>query len=241
MGSSEKKSPFLFSELRQQGTEIKRLTTEHAGWFQYDPEMSSRAKRTVGFTMVIFALFCLVMTNAENPWTVLQQELKYDNPWISLTEYQVLNPSGGKGIYGKVHFKNLAIGIVALDGEDHIYLVGQYRFPLDAYSWEIPEGGGPHGIDPLDSARRELLEETGLKAVTWEKILEIQMSNSVSDELGIIYLATGLSQHEAIPEETEALAIKKVPFEEAYEMVNRGMLTDSLTVAAIFKVKLMRG
>jgi 8-oxo-dGTP pyrophosphatase MutT (NUDIX family) len=174
----------------------------------------------------------------KNPWTILSQDVKYDNPWITLTEYKVLNPHGGKGIYGKVHFKNLAIGIVALDEDGYIYLVGQYRFPLDQYSWEIPEGGGLHGVDPLESAKRELLEETGLKAASWEKLLELHLSNSVSDELGIIYLATGLSQHEAQPEDTEQLHTKRIPFQEAYEMFERGEITDSLTIVALLKLKL---
>lgn len=178
-------------------------------------------------------------SQAVNPWTILGEQLKYDNPWISVTEYQVLNPGGGKGIYGKVHFKNLAIGIVALDEDGCIFLVGQYRFPMDRYSWEIPEGGGPLGVDPLASAQRELLEETGLRAVSWEKILEVQLSNSVSDEEGIIYLARELTQYEPLPEETEELRMKRVPFEEAYGMLKRGELTDSLTIAAIQKIKLM--
>ncbi|TAN02029.1 MAG: NUDIX hydrolase [Chitinophagaceae bacterium] len=175
----------------------------------------------------------------KNPWTTLAQEVKYDNPWITLTEYNVLNPKGGKGIYGKVHFKNFAIGIVALDETNHIYLVGQYRFPLSQYSWEIPEGGGPLDVEPLESAKRELLEETGLKATSWEKLLDIHLSNSVSDEFGIIYLATQLSQHQAMPEDTEDLVIKKIPFEKAYEMLCRSEITDSLTVAALLKLKLM--
>jgi 8-oxo-dGTP pyrophosphatase MutT (NUDIX family) len=181
----------------------------------------------------------MALDQSRNPWTILDGSLRYDNPWISLTEYQVLNPGGGRGIYGKVHFKNLAIGIVALDDQGSIYLVGQYRFPLDRYSWEIPEGGGPLGTAPLDSAKRELLEETGLKATSWEEILRIDLSNSVSDEQGIIYLARGLSQHKAHPEQTEELQIRKVAFETAYQMVCRGEVTDSMTVAALQKVKLM--
>lgn len=173
-----------------------------------------------------------------NPWTILNGEIIYDNPWISVTEYQVLNPHGGKGIYGKVHFKNLAIGIVPLDEDGNIYLVGQYRFPLEQYSWEIPEGGGPLGADPLASAQRELLEETGLKASSWERILEMHLSNSVSDEFGIVFLATGLSQHTPIPEETEELRIKRVSLETAYDMVNNGIITDSMSVAALLKMKL---
>lgn len=177
----------------------------------------------------------------KNPWTILTKEVKYDNPWITLTEYNVLNPKGGKGIYGKVHFKNFAIGIVALDEANNIYLVGQYRFPLNQYSWEIPEGGGPLDIDPIESAKRELLEETGLKAASWEKLLEMHLSNSVSDEFGIVYLATQLSQHQAMPEDTEELVIKKIPFDTAYKMLIRGEITDSLTVAAFLKLKLTLG
>jgi 8-oxo-dGTP pyrophosphatase MutT (NUDIX family) len=172
-----------------------------------------------------------------SPWTILDEELRYDNPWISVTEYQVLNPQGGKGIYGKVHFKNLAMGIVALDEEGCVYLVGQYRFPLDCFSWEIPEGGGPVGCDPLESAKRELLEETGLKAACWEKLLGMHLSNSVSDEWSIVYLATGLTQHDAQPEETERLYVKKVPLEEAFAMIDKEEITDSITVAALLKIR----
>ena len=180
------------------------------------------------------------MTNEEhNPWTVLHKTEVYDNKWIGVTEFDVLNPSGGKGIYGKVHFKNNAIGIIPLDEELNTYLVGQYRFTLGQYSWEIPEGGGPIGIDLLESAKRELKEETGLIAEEWTKLLDLHLSNSVSDEYGCIYLARALKQEEAMPEETEQLAIKKVPFSEAYNMVEKGIITDSVAVAAILKVKLL--
>lgn len=175
-----------------------------------------------------------------NPWTTLSSEKIYENPWISLTEHQVLNPSGGKGIYGEVHFKNYAIGIVAIDTDDQIFMVGQYRFPLKQYSWELPEGGGPLDVSPLESAKRELLEETGLVAKHWEELLKMHLSNSVSDELGILYLAKDFEQHAPEPEETEQLQIKKVPFEDVYQMVIKGTITDSLTVAAILRVKLLR-
>jgi ADP-ribose pyrophosphatase len=175
----------------------------------------------------------------ENPWQILTEKAVYDNPWISLTEYQVLNPSGNPGIYGKVHFKNRAIGIVPLDVDLNTYLVGQYRFTLNQYSWEIPEGGGPLNEHPLDAAKRELLEETGLVAANWAEIQTIHLSNSVTDEYGIIYLATGLEQHDAEPEDTEQLVVKKVPFDEVYRMVCDGEITDSVTVAAILKVKLL--
>ena len=175
----------------------------------------------------------------ENPWKITSETAVYDNPWISLTEYEVINPSGNPGIYGKIHYKNLAIGILPLDEKLNTYLVGQYRFSPDTYSWEIPEGGGPLAIDPLESAKRELLEETGLMANNWTEMQRLHLSNSVSDELSILYLATGLQQFEAEPEDTEQLIIKKIPFEEAYQMVCRGEITDSMTVAAIQKVKLM--
>jgi len=177
----------------------------------------------------------------ENPWKITSQKEVYDNPWVNVTEYQVINPSGNPGIYGKIHYKNLAIGVIPLDDELNTYLVGQYRFVLDEYSWEMPEGGGPLGTDPLDSAKRELLEETGLKAREWKEIQRMHLSNSVNDELSIIYLAKGLEQFEAEPEDTEQLVIKKVPFNKVYQMVCRGEITDSMTVTAVLKVQLMIG
>lgn len=175
----------------------------------------------------------------KNPWTKLSEEVQYDNPWIRVTQHEVLNPAGKPGIYGVVHFKNLAIGILPLDAEMHTWLVGQYRYPLDIYSWEIPEGGSPLGVDPTEGARRELLEETGMQAQTLRLIQTMHLSNSVSDEYGLIYLATGLSYGEAQPEETEQLRVKRIPFQEAYDMVCRGEITDSLSVAAILKVQLL--
>lgn len=175
----------------------------------------------------------------ENPWQTLSQDTKYDNNWIKVTEFQVVNPAGGKGIYGVVHFKNQAVGVVPYENGE-IWMVGQYRYPLKAYSWEIPEGGSPVGEDPLATAKRELKEETGLVASTYEPILEMNLSNSVSDEWGIVYVATGLSQEEAEPEETEELHIKKMKLEEVYEMVESREIKDSLTVAAIYKLMLMK-
>lgn len=175
----------------------------------------------------------------QNPWRFETASIPYENPWIRVTEHRGINPAGNPGIYGIVHFKNLAIGVVALDADQHIWLVGQYRVPLEAWSWEIPEGGGPHGTDPLESAKRELEEETGLKAREWRQIVQVHMSNSVSDEVGIVYLAQGLEQGTADPEETEQLAVRRVPFMEAYQMVRDGAITDSLSVAAIQKIRLM--
>jgi 8-oxo-dGTP pyrophosphatase MutT (NUDIX family) len=177
--------------------------------------------------------------STHNPWKIISQKPVYDNPWINVTEYDVINPSGGKGIYGKVHFKNLAIGIIPLDKSLNTWLVGQYRFTLNQYSWEIPEGGGLLNHDPLDSAKRELLEETGLVANQWDLLLKMHLSNSVTDELAIVFLARQLEQHNPEPEETEQLIIKKLPFDEVYEMVEEGTITDSITVAAILRIKLL--
>lgn len=163
----------------------------------------------------------------------------YDNKWINVTQYDVINPSGGEGIYGKIHFKNIAIGVVPLDEDMNTYLVGQFRFATNEYSWEIPEGGGPIGTDPLDSAKRELLEETGLVAEHWQEILKMHLSNSVSDELALVYVATGLRQETACPEETEQLIVKKLPFSDVVKMVESGEITDSMTVTAILKLQLM--
>ena len=175
----------------------------------------------------------------KNPWTIISSSPIYDNNWINVVEHKIINPAGGDGVYGKVHFKNLAVGVVALDEEGSIYLVGQYRFPLDAYSWEIPEGGSPYGVDPLESAKRELKEETGIIAHEWQKLLDIHLSNSVSDEKGYIYLATGLEFSDAEPEETEVLQVRKIALEEAYQMVLNGSITDSLSVAGILRTKIL--
>ncbi len=176
----------------------------------------------------------------ENPWQITSEKEIYNNPWIGLTEYGVINPSGNPGIYGKVHFKNIAVGVVPLDEQMNTWLVGQYRFALDQYSWEIPEGGGPLDIDTLESAKRELLEETGLKASRWRELQRMHLSNSVCDELSVTYLAQDLEQFEAEPEETEQLIVKKIHFDEACRMVNSGQITDSISVAAILAIQVMR-
>ena len=175
----------------------------------------------------------------KNPWKILSSSPVYENNWINLTEYSVVNPGGGQGIYGKVHFKNRAVGIVPIDEEGNIYLVGQFRFALDAFSWEIPEGGAPFHEDLLDSAKRELKEETGIEARSWKKLLDIHLSNSVSDEIGHVYMATGLSYTDAEPEETEEIHVKKLPFDEAYQMVIDGEITDSMSIAGILRTKLL--
>lgn len=177
----------------------------------------------------------------KNPWTTLSARDVYDNKWISLTEYQVINPAGNRGIYGKVHFKNTAIGIVPVDEHGHTYLVGQYRYTVNAWSWEIPEGGGPLGADPLDSAKRELREETGLSASRWTVLQAVHLSNSVSDEEGVVYLAEGLQEGDAALEDTEAdLKVWRLPLTEALQMVITGKITDSLSVIGILRAAALR-
>jgi 8-oxo-dGTP pyrophosphatase MutT (NUDIX family) len=180
------------------------------------------------------------MSENINPWQILENKEIYENPWILVTEFQVINPSGGKGIYGRVHFKNTAVGIVPIDEDGFTWLIGQYRFPLNQYSWEIPEGGGGSGENPLDAAKRELVEETGLIAREWSEILTMYLSNSVTDEKAIIYLARGLEQRISSPEETEKLAVRKLHFDEAFTMVERGEVTDAMSVAAFQKLHIMR-
>jgi ADP-ribose pyrophosphatase len=174
-----------------------------------------------------------------NPWKTLKSDKVHESPWISVTKHDVLNPAGNPGTYSVVHFKNLAIGVIPLDKNHNTWLVGQYRYPIESYSWEIPEGGGDPLIDPLDSAKRELKEETGIIAKQWTKIQEMHLSNSASDEFCILYLAQNLEFSTSEPEDTEQLEIRKVPFEALYQMVINGEITDSLTVTATLKIKLM--
>ncbi|GAA5023313.1 hypothetical protein GCM10011506_06070 [Marivirga lumbricoides] len=176
-----------------------------------------------------------------NPWKTTSSEVKYENPWIKVEEDQVINPAGGNGIYGKVHFKNIAVGVVPIDEQGNTWLVGQFRYPLNQYSWEIPEGGSPYGEEVLATAKRELKEETGFTAEKWEHLLTMHLSNSVSDEVGHVFVATNLKAGATEFEDTEDLSIKKIPLKEAVEMVMKGEITDSLSVAALLKIdKLMK-
>jgi 8-oxo-dGTP pyrophosphatase MutT (NUDIX family) len=175
-----------------------------------------------------------------NPWKTLDTKFIYENPWIKVQEDQVINPKGGRGIYGKVSFKNKAIGIIPIDSEGNTWLVGQYRYTVGEYSWEIPMGGGPTGVDILDSAKRELREETGLLAERWENIMRIHTSNSVTNEEGFVFLAEGLTQGETEHEDTEDLKIKKLPFKEVVALVMNQTITDAISIAGILKVALLR-
>lgn len=178
-----------------------------------------------------------VQEPVKNPWTTLSGEEKYDNKWINVTEYQVVNPSGGRGIYGKVHFKNKAIGVIPVDEHGNTWLVGQYRYTLNTISWEIPEGGGPMDEDPLEAAKRELKEETGLTAGKWSLLTRIHTSNSVTDEEGFIFLAEDLTEGQSELEETEGdLQVRKLHLSEAVEMVYNDKITDSMSLVGILMV-----
>ena len=177
-----------------------------------------------------------------NPWTTLSGEDKYENRWLKVTEYQVINPAGGKGIYGKIHFKNKGIGIIPLDEHGNTWLVGQYRYVLNEFHWEIPEGGGPLDHDPLESAKRELKEETGLTAKTWTPLLKMNPSNSTTDEECLIYVAEDLEYGKNELEETEAdMKVRKIPLTDAIEMVMRGEILDSMTMLGLLMVARIRG
>ncbi len=175
----------------------------------------------------------------ENPWITNSSEMVYESPWIKITKHDVLNPANKTATYSVVHFKGLAIGILALDNELNTWLVGQWRYPVNEYSWEIPEGGGALDVEPVESAKRELKEETGIIAKNYTEIMRMHLSNSATDELAIIYIATGLSFENAEPEESEVLQLKKIPLNEAYQWVMEGKITDAITVAAVLKTKIL--
>jgi 8-oxo-dGTP pyrophosphatase MutT (NUDIX family) len=180
-----------------------------------------------------------VSRDKRGPWSVVSTREAYDNRWIRVTHHEVIAPSGDPGIYVTVHFKNRALGIVPVDADQHTFLVGQHRFPLDDYSWEIPEGGGALDVDFLESAKRELQEETGLRAARWQKLVECELSNSVSDERAIAFLAWQLEQGLSAPEPTEELVVRRLPLMEAFRMVDAGQIRDALSVVALQAVELL--
>jgi 8-oxo-dGTP pyrophosphatase MutT (NUDIX family) len=170
-----------------------------------------------------------------NPWRRLSSRPIYENPWIAVREDQVIRPDGNPGIYGVVHIQHWAIGVVALSDDGDTFLVGQYRYTLDHYSWEIPEGGGEHTETPLAAAQRELREEAGIAATSWTYLGEVHLSNSVSDEVGCVFLAEGLTFGETEPDGTEDLQLRRVPFEEAVRMALTGEISDALAVIGLLR------
>lgn len=172
----------------------------------------------------------------KNPWTTLSNTTVYENPWIKVEHREVIAPTGKPGIYGLVHMQNRAIGIVPLDNDGYTWLVGQYRYATEEYSWEIPMGGGPLSETPLQSAQRELEEEVGVVAADWELLLELQLSNCVTSERAWVFLATNLSVTHCHPDDTELLTLRRLPLKEAVEMAARGEITDAVSVAALLKL-----
>ncbi len=179
------------------------------------------------------------MTKSIGPWLQHSRDTVYENPWLRLEHHSVTTPGKTDGIYGKVCFKNTAVGVVPLDDDGYTYLVGQHRYPLDSYSWEIPEGGAPLGTSPADTARRELAEETGLRCAALYHYAQLHTSNSCTDEVADVFLALELTPGETAPEETEDLQVRRLPLGEAVEMAMCGEITDALSVAALLKLRLL--
>ena len=173
-------------------------------------------------------------------WKQLDTRTVYENPWMEVREDRVINPGGGENRYGYVHFKNRAIAILPLDDEGNTWLVGQQRYTLGEYSWELPMGGAPLDESPLDAAKRELKEETGLGAERWSEVMRLHTSNSITDEVGIVFIAEGLTQGEPEFEETEDLEIRRLPLADAVQLVNDGEITDAISVAAILRIAALR-
>jgi len=173
-------------------------------------------------------------------WKTLSSRIVFDNPWMEVREDHVINPGGGENQYGYVHFKNLAIAILPIDDDGNTWLVGQQRYTLGEYSWELPMGGAPLGEVPLEAAKRELREETGLSAARWSELMRLHTSNSITDEVGIVFIAEGLTQGQTEFEETEDLEVRKLPFAAALQLVNDGEITDAISICAILRVAALR-
>lgn len=177
--------------------------------------------------------------NMLNPWQTLSVELKYDNPWIRIEEHQVINPAGKPGIYGTVQFKNRAVAILPLFENGDTLLVGQFRYPLQQYHWELPMGGAPENESILDCAKRELQEETGFSAQNWQQILTTHLSNSITQEVGYTFVAKELQEGQMALEETEDITLQRLPFEQVFQQVMRGDITDAMTIASVMKARLL--
>lgn len=170
-----------------------------------------------------------------NPWIVKGMTHAFENDWFRIDEHDVIRPDGVKGYYGVIRVRRLAVGVLPIDAAGRVHLVGQWRFPLGRYSWEMPEGGAEPGEDARACAERELAEETGLRAREWLQVLEMDLSNSLTDEQAVIFIATGLSPGEADPDPTEVLKRRTAHFREVLERIADGRIRDSLTVAAVLR------
>ncbi|HEY6570286.1 MAG TPA: NUDIX hydrolase [Candidatus Limnocylindrales bacterium] len=170
---------------------------------------------------------------AVGPWRRRSRDVAYANPWIEVFHDEVDRPDGSPGIYGVVHFRSAAVGVVAVADDGRLLLVGQHRYTLDEYSWEIPEGGVPEGESALDGARRELREETGFEATNWRQLCRMTVSNSVTDERGVIFVATGLRPGVATPDATEQLAVRWASLDEVLGEIAAGEIHDLITIAGV--------
>jgi 8-oxo-dGTP pyrophosphatase MutT (NUDIX family) len=175
------------------------------------------------------------------PWLRRSRRVAYENQWMTVWHDEVDRPDGSAGIYGIVHFAASAVGAAVLDDADRVLLVGQHRYALDVYSWEIPEGGVPAGESALDGARRELREETGVEATDWRELVRFHLSNSITDEAGVLFAARAHRHGTAAPDPTEELAIRWVPFDEAIAMIAEGRISDAMTIMALQHLALERG
>lgn len=172
-------------------------------------------------------------------WVEKSCTTEYENPWIKVTHSEVLTPAGTDGIYGLVHFKNKAVGVVPIDEQGNTWLVRQSRYPLQEYTWEIPEGGSPEGEDPLATAKRELREEVGLEAEDWQLLQRMHLSNSVTDEEAFLYVARGISELGSVElDDSEDITSQKIPLQQAIDMAVNGDITDSLSVVALLRLAL---
>jgi len=238
----------LRKPVRNGGFPVRRSSGRHGRWERNTPgRKAGEPYRQSGFDHAGRLMNrrrnirpVAVMTDeTRNPWTVLGKEVRYETPWIRVVHHDVLNPRGRPGIYGVVNFRNRAVGVLPIDREGHTWIVGQFRFPHQRYSWEIPEGGSPEGRSDEETAHRELAEETGLRAGRLAEILRLDLSNSVTDESGVVFVAWDLEQGAPAPEDTEELSVRRLPLREAMDMAMDGRITDSLSVAGLLKLRLL--
>ena len=177
------------------------------------------------------------MTQPPKPWRIKSARTVYNNKWVMLREYQTVAPTGADAVYGLVHIHNLALGVLPIDHEGNTILIGQQRFPFGRYSWELPEGGGPPDVPPLEGAQRELSEEAGLKAANWLPLLtDVHLSNSTTDERAFAFIAWGLSPDQTFAKDSsEELSVRRVPFAEALKMAVSGEIADGFSLVMLLK------
>jgi 8-oxo-dGTP pyrophosphatase MutT (NUDIX family) len=173
-----------------------------------------------------------------NPWRTLSSRTLYRNPWLTLREDKVIRPDGAEGIYSVVEVQP-SCGIVAINDENKIALVGQWRYVHNRYSLEIPTGGSEQDETPLDAAKRELLEETGLTARDWTALGTIDNSNGATTDVAHLFLARNLTTGPAVPQGDEQIELRWMSFADAVLSVMNGEITESVSVAAILKVELL--